>query len=84
MPAINGNAKGDFLRKKVPFGIPQKTLEKLFDFLLQVVEDGRVEKVLDGDLQAVADFFDGGDGGGVISAGDDVVQGRLGQTANVG
>jgi hypothetical protein len=60
MPAINGNAKGAFL-KKSPFGIPKKLWEKLFDFLLQVVEDGRVEKVLDGDLQAVADFFDGVD-----------------------
>ena len=33
----------------------------LFDFLLQILEQRRVEKVLNGDLQAIADLFDGVD-----------------------
>jgi hypothetical protein len=55
-----GTPKGLFF-KKAPLESPKNFGNGLFNFLLQVVEDGRVEKILDGDLQAVADFFDGVD-----------------------
>ena len=55
------------LFEKSPLWNPPKTFGNgLFDFLFQVIEDGRVEKILDGDLQTVADFFDGVDLGILI------------------
>ena len=63
---------------------PAEAGSVLFDLLFKVVEEGRVEEVLDGDFKSVTDFFDGGDGGRVISTGDDIIQGWLSQTADVG
>jgi hypothetical protein len=44
----------------------------LFDFLLQILEQRRVEKVLNGDLQAIADLFDGVDLGIFVAPPHDV------------
>ena len=66
---VNREGEGQGTKK------PAEAGSVLFDLLFKVVEKGRVEEVLDGDFKTVTDFFDGGDGGGVISAGDDIVQG---------
>ena len=52
------------------------------NLLLQILEEGAVEKLQDGDFQSVADFFDGSHGCGVVPAADDVVQCGLGQPAH--
>lgn len=41
-----------------------------------------MEEFGDGDFQAVADFLDGGDGGGVVAAADDIIEGGLGDAAD--
>ena len=51
------------------------------NFLLQVVKDGSVEELPQGDVQSVAEFLDGGHGGAVISSADDVVERGLGYAA---
>ena len=56
----------------------------LFDFLLQILEQRRVEKVLNGDLQAIADLFDGVDLGILIVASHDVAQCGLGNSTYQG
>ena len=52
------------------------------NLLLQILEEGAVEKLQDRDLQPVADLFDGGNGGGVVPAADNVIQCGLGQSAH--
>ena len=41
-----------------------------------------MKKFLNGDAQAVAQFFDGGDGGAVVAATDNVIHCGLGDTAH--
>jgi hypothetical protein len=52
------------------------------DFLFQSPEQFRLKELLDGDVQPVADFLDGGYRGAVVPPADDVVEGRLGDTAH--
>ena len=54
----------------------------LFYFLFQVTKQFTVKELLNGDAQAVTQFFDGGDGGAAVAAADNVVDGGLGDTAN--
>lgn len=42
-----------------------------------------MEELLDGDTQAVTQFFDGGNCGAAVSPADDVVDSRLRDTAHV-
>ena len=42
-----------------------------------------MEKLLNGDTQAVTQLFDGGDRGTAVSPADDVIDGRLRDTAHV-
>ena len=55
-----------------------------FDLLFKVLEDRRVEEVPQGDVQSVAELFDGGHGGGVVAPADDVVDRGLGHAADGG
>ena len=55
----------------------------LFHFLLQIGKQIRCEKFLYGDPEAIAQLFDGGDGGAVIASADDVVDCGLGDAADV-
>ena len=54
------------------------------NLLLQILEEGAVEKLQDRDLQPVADLLDGGNGSGGVSAADDVVQRGLRDAADGG
>lgn len=54
----------------------------LFDLLLQISKELGVEEILDGDSKPVAELFDGGYGGAVVPAADDVVQRGLGDPAH--
>ena len=56
----------------------------LFDLLLQIFKQGGGKKIENGDLQSVADLFDRGNGGRIVSTADDIVQRRLRNTANGG
>ena len=51
------------------------------DLLLQIVEDGRVEKLTQGDVQTVAELLDGGYGDAVVPPADNIVEGGLGHAA---
>jgi hypothetical protein len=52
------------------------------DFLLQSPEQFRLEELLDGDVQPIADFLDGGYRGAVVPPADDVVEGGLGNATH--
>jgi hypothetical protein len=52
------------------------------DFLFQPSKQFRLEELLDGDVQPIADFLDGGYRGAVVPPADDVVEGGLGDTAH--
>lgn len=56
----------------------------LFDFLFQIPEEVVVKEVEQRDIQSVADLLDRRDGGAVVPAADDVVQGRLRDPGNRG
>ena len=49
-----------------------------------MVEGGDIKKFPQGDVQPVAQFLDGGDGGAVVAPADDVVDGGLGHAAEGG
>lgn len=55
-----------------------------FDFLLQIVKQIHIEEVLDGDVEAVTDFLNGGNRGAAVAVVDDVIQGGLGHAAENG
>ena len=56
----------------------------LFDLLLQIIKKLGGKELPNRDLQPVANFLDGRDGGGGVPSADDVVQGGLRDPANGG
>lgn len=52
------------------------------DFLLKIPEQVIVEKIDDGDLQSVTNFFNGGYGGALVTAADNIVQSWLSDTTD--
>jgi len=48
-----------------------------------MAEQFRVEEVLNGDSQSVAQFFNGRDRGAVVPSADDIVHRGLGNTAHI-
>jgi hypothetical protein len=56
--------------------------DELFDFLLQASKQFRSEEFFDCDTQSITKLFDCGDSCAVIPAADNVVYGRLCNTAN--
>lgn len=68
----------NFLRHKRAYRI------RLLDLLLQIVEKVGGKKLQNRDLQPVANFLDGRNGGGGVATADDVVQGGLRDTAHGG
>ena len=55
----------------------------LFDFLFQTDKQLRIEEILDRDPQSVAQLFDRGDRGAVVSSADNVVHRGLCDTAHI-
>lgn len=55
----------------------------LFHFLIQIEEQLVIEKALNGNAKAITELLDGGNGGAVVAAADDVIDGGLGDTADV-
>lgn len=51
------------------------------NLLLQIAEQFVFKEFCNGDVQTVAQFFDGGDGGAVIPSAGDIVDGGLRNTA---
>ena len=54
----------------------------LLDLLLQFPEQIGMEKVLNGNAQAITELFDGGNGGAVVPPADDIVHSGLGDAAH--
>ena len=50
----------------------------LNDFLLQIGKQRRIKKFTDGDLQSVADLFQGGNGGALVATACNIGKGGLG------
>lgn len=53
------------------------TRNSLSDFLLQIPEQRRIEEILYGDTQPIAEFLDRGDRGTVVSAANNIVDSGL-------
>ena len=54
----------------------------LLEFLIQIPEQVGIKELLDGNSQAIAKLFDGGNGGTPIAATDNIVHSGLGNTAH--
>lgn len=66
-----------YIPPPISAGVFLSGMVRLSDLLLQVCKKVGPEKFLDRNVQAVTQFFNGGDGGAVISAADDIVYRRL-------
>ena len=57
-------------------------MSALLDLLFQISEQLRIEEVLNGDFQTIAEFLDRGNGGAAVASTNDIVHRGLGYAAH--